>query len=198
MTDETCAVEKVVQEFYGQSMTEDEGFIAPDFFAMAREILNLRAERDALRKDNAVLSEEIHIQLMELGMKRIGDHMSKYFRADDEGDAADVQEYDKVVNENLELTHQIHELQLQVGDWKDAAEQTIAAARGTMIDAAGERQLRQLVDSVIAYQKENSQLFEVNEQLADVIENFIAAQGTSKEDDAYTALCAYPRVIYEL
>jgi hypothetical protein len=146
MTDETCAVEKVVQEFYGQSMTEDEGFIAPDFFAMAREILNLRAERDALRKDNAVLSEEIHIQLMELGMKRIGDHMSKYFRADDEGDAADVQEYDKVVNENLELKHQIHELQLQVGDWKDAAEQTIAAARGTMIDAAGERQLRELVE----------------------------------------------------
>lgn len=106
-----------------------------------------------------------------------------------------LQEYDKVVNENLELKHQINELQLQVGDWKDAAEQTIAAARGTMIDAAGERQLRQLVDSVIAYQKENAQLFEVNAQLADVIENFIAAQGTSKEDDAYTALCAYPRHI---
>ncbi len=97
-----------------------------------------------------------------------------------------------------ESHHQLNELQLQVGDWKDAAEQTIAAARGTMIDAAGERQLRELVDSVIAYQKENAQLFEVNEQLADVIENFIAAQGTSKEDDAYTALCAYPRVIYEL
>jgi hypothetical protein len=46
--------------------------------------------------------------------------------------------------------------------------------------------IRQLVDSVIAYQKENA-------QLADVIENFIAAQGTSKEDDAYTALCAYPK-----
>ena len=49
----------------------------------------LRAERDALRTDNAVLSEEIHMQLIELGMKRIGDHMSQYFRADDEcGDAA--------------------------------------------------------------------------------------------------------------
>jgi phage shock protein A len=48
--------------------------------------------------------------------------------------------------ENLELKHQINELQLQVGDWKDAAEQTIAAARGTMIDAAGERQLRELVE----------------------------------------------------
>ena len=57
-----------------------------------------------------------------------------------------LQEYDKVVNENLELKHQINELQLQVGDWKDAAEQTIAAARGTMIDAAGERQLRELVE----------------------------------------------------
>jgi lipopolysaccharide biosynthesis protein len=99
----------------------------------------------------------------------------------------------KLESENLELKHQIHELQLQVGDWQDVAEQTITAARGTMIDAAGERQLRQLVDSVIAYQKENAQLFEVNEQLADVIENFIAAQGTSKEDDAYTALCAYPK-----
>ena len=99
----------------------------------------------------------------------------------------------KLESENLELKHQIHELQLQVGDWQDVAEQTIAAARGTMIDAAGEQQLRQLVDSVIAYQKENAQLFEVNAQLADVIENFIAAQGTSKEDDAYTALCAYPK-----
>jgi regulator of replication initiation timing len=57
-----------------------------------------------------------------------------------------LQEYDKVVNENMELKHQINELQLQVGDWKDAAEQTIAAARGTMIDAAGERQLRELVE----------------------------------------------------
>jgi hypothetical protein len=42
--------------------------------------------------------------------------------------------------ENLELKHQINELQLQVGDWKDAAEQTISAARGTRLDAAGERQ----------------------------------------------------------
>jgi regulator of replication initiation timing len=60
-----------------------------------------------------------------------------------------LQEYDKVVNENMELKHQIHELQLQVGDWKDAAEQTIAAARGTMIDAAGERQLRELIEERI-------------------------------------------------
>lgn len=133
MKNREYAVEAVVQEFYGQSMTEDEGFIAPDFFAMAREILNLRAERG--------------------------------------------------------------ELQLQVGDWQDVAEQTIAAARGTMIDAAGERQLRELVASLIAYQKENAQLFEVNAQLIDVIEDFVAAQGTSKEDEAYTALCAYPRHI---
>jgi len=48
--------------------------------------------------------------------------------------------------ENLELKHQINELQLQVGDWKDVAEQTIAAARGTRLDAAGERQLRELVE----------------------------------------------------
>ncbi len=106
-----------------------------------------------------------------------------------------LQEYDKVVNENIELKHQISELQLQVGDWQDVAEQTIAAARGTMIDAAGERQLRNLVASLIAYQKENAQLFDVNAQLTDVIEDFVAAQGTSKEDDAYTALCAYPRHI---
>ena len=45
-----------------------------------------------------------------------------------------------------ESQHQINELQLQVGDWQDVAEQTIAAARGTMIDAAGERQLRKLVE----------------------------------------------------
>jgi hypothetical protein len=50
MKNREYAVEAVVQEFYGQSMTEDEGFIAPDFFGMAREILNLRAERDALLK----------------------------------------------------------------------------------------------------------------------------------------------------
>ena len=104
----------------------------------------------------------------------------------------------KLENENMELKHQIRELQLQVGDWQDVAEQTIAAARGTMIDAAGERQLRNLVASLIAYQKENAQLFEVNAQLTDVIEDFVAAQGTSKEDEAYTALCAYPKVIYEL
>lgn len=101
----------------------------------------------------------------------------------------------KLENENTELKHQIRELQLQVGDWQDVAEQTIAAARGTMIDAAGERQLRNLVASLIAYQKENAQLFDVNAQLTDVIEDFVAAQGTSKEDDAYTALCAYPRHI---
>ena len=89
MKGEKCAVEKIVQEFYGQSMTEDEGFIAPDFFAMAREIFNLRAERDALRKDNEVLSEEVQMQLIELGMKRIGDSMSQYFRADDECDTCD-------------------------------------------------------------------------------------------------------------
>ena len=52
----------------------------------------------------------------------------------------------KLESENLELKHQINELQLQVGDWKDVAEQTIAAARGTMIDTAGERQLRELVE----------------------------------------------------
>lgn len=57
-----------------------------------------------------------------------------------------LQEYDKVVNENIELKHQINELQLQVGDWQDVAEQTIAAARGTRLDAAGERQLRELVE----------------------------------------------------
>jgi hypothetical protein len=51
-------VEAVVQEFYGQSMTEDEGFIAPDFFAMAREILNLRAERDALLVINGDLDRD--------------------------------------------------------------------------------------------------------------------------------------------
>jgi chromosome segregation ATPase len=45
-----------------------------------------------------------------------------------------------------ESQHQLNELQLQVGDWKDVAEQTIAAARGTRLDAAGERQLRELVE----------------------------------------------------
>jgi hypothetical protein len=50
MKNREYAVEAVVQEFYGQSMTEDEGFIAPDFFGMAREILNLRAERDEALK----------------------------------------------------------------------------------------------------------------------------------------------------
>jgi hypothetical protein len=55
----------------------------------------------------------------------------------------------KLESENLELKHQIHELQLQVGDWQDVAEQTIAAARGTMIDAAGERQLRELIEERI-------------------------------------------------
>jgi len=131
----------VVQEFYGQSMTEDEGFIAPDFFAMAREILNLRAERDEALKlvdENWVTHQQIIAALEK---------------------------------ENLELKHQINELQLQVGDWKDAAEQTIAAARGTRLDAAGERQLRQLVASVIAYQKENAQLFEVNAQLVKKVIN---------------------------
>jgi hypothetical protein len=143
---------------------------------MAREILNLRAERDAAYdarrnadiyaqryEEQAMSAEAEHEQrqLHDDGNARIGVRMSAYFRLDE--------------------------------DRAMAAEQTIAAARGTMIDAAGEQQLRQLVDSVIAYQKENAQLFEVNEQLADVIENFIAAQGTSKEDDAYTALCAYPK-----
>jgi hypothetical protein len=51
-------VEAVVQEFYGQSMTEDEGFIAPDFFGMAREILNLRAERDQARAERDALRTE--------------------------------------------------------------------------------------------------------------------------------------------
>ena len=60
MKNEKYAVEKIVQEFYGQSMTEDEGFIAPDFFAMAREIFNLRAERDALRKvDDAMVERAL-------------------------------------------------------------------------------------------------------------------------------------------
>lgn len=107
MKNEKYTVEKIVQEFYGQSMTEDEGFIAPDFFAMAREIFNLRAERDALRKDNEVLSEEVHMQLMELGMKRIGDSMSQYFRADDECDTCDalrkdVEEKIRIENERDE------------------------------------------------------------------------------------------------
>jgi hypothetical protein len=42
------------------------------------------AERDALRKDNEVLREEVQMQLMELGMKGIGDRMSQYLRSDDE------------------------------------------------------------------------------------------------------------------
>jgi hypothetical protein len=58
MKNREYAVEAVVQEFYGQSMTEDEGFIAPDFFAMAREILNLRAERDALLVINGNLDRD--------------------------------------------------------------------------------------------------------------------------------------------
>jgi hypothetical protein len=58
MKNREYAVEAVVQEFYGQSMTEDEGFIAPDFFAMAREILNLRAERDALLVINGDLDRD--------------------------------------------------------------------------------------------------------------------------------------------
>jgi hypothetical protein len=49
-----------------------------------QEYDTLRAERDALQKDNEVLREEVHMQLMELGMKGIGDHMSQYLRADDE------------------------------------------------------------------------------------------------------------------
>jgi len=62
MKNREYAVEAVVQEFYGQSMTEDEGFIAPDFFAMAREILNLRAERDEALKlvdENWVTHQQI-------------------------------------------------------------------------------------------------------------------------------------------
>jgi hypothetical protein len=58
MKNREYAVEAVVQEFYGQSMTEDEGFIAPDFFGMAREILNLRAERDALLVINGDLDRD--------------------------------------------------------------------------------------------------------------------------------------------
>ena len=46
MKNREYAVEAVVQEFYGQSMTEDEGFIAPDFFGMARALVEARAERD--------------------------------------------------------------------------------------------------------------------------------------------------------
>ena len=49
-----------------------------------QEYDTLREERDALRKDNEVLREEVQMQLMELGMKGIGDHMSQYLRADDE------------------------------------------------------------------------------------------------------------------
>ena len=54
----------------------------------ARKLLRhrkvLRAERDALRKDNEVLHQEVQMQLMELGMKGIGDRVSQYLRADDE------------------------------------------------------------------------------------------------------------------
>ena len=69
MKNEKYTVEKIVQEFYGQSMTEDEGFIAPDFFAMAREIFNLRAERDALLKDVAAMREVLEFARIELGGK---------------------------------------------------------------------------------------------------------------------------------
>ena len=50
MKNREYAVEAVVQEFYGQSMTEDEGFIAPDFFGMARALVEARAERELLQR----------------------------------------------------------------------------------------------------------------------------------------------------
>jgi hypothetical protein len=54
-----------------------------------QEYDTLREERDALQKDNEVLREEVQMQLMELGMKGIGDYMAQYLRADDECNKCD-------------------------------------------------------------------------------------------------------------
>ena len=60
-----------------------------EYLRVTREYIHLRAECDALRKDNEVLHEEVQMQLMELGMKGIGDHMTQYLRADDECNKCD-------------------------------------------------------------------------------------------------------------
>jgi hypothetical protein len=64
------------------SKTVDHWIAVADTLKQQRD--QAEKERDALRTDNEVLHEEVQMQLMELGMKGIGDRMSQYLRADDE------------------------------------------------------------------------------------------------------------------
>ena len=49
-----------------------------------------KAERDALRYSNAMLSRIVQDQLADLGLKGIGDHLSQYLLPDDECDKCGV------------------------------------------------------------------------------------------------------------
>ena len=48
------------------------------------EVATLTAQLAAARADNDVLHHEVQMQLMELGMKAIGDHNRQFFRDDDD------------------------------------------------------------------------------------------------------------------